>query len=602
MKAMYPQMTNQGIDSESNSGGSSFPQGVEFIKDVSYNPSKGILTFTYQDGSVYTVNIAFAEIIRDLDYDSSTKELVIHKKDGGEVRVAVSDLVDIYQGSSGPHIQVSIGSGNTIQAVIKPGSITADELAPGLAEYLANSGTSQVVWEAHGAFVPDYANMESTNRISINNGVWTADRPGFVRMYGYSGSSTTQAKLCINNQIMVWGSGAGSNNVASGVFRVNKGDVCSIKDAGGGVNCYFIPPMLDHSYHPCFSPDYANIETTNRISANNGTWKADRDGFVLISMNSTTSAVMEATIDGVKIYSDVNYSTGGAFSSTVLRIDRNSTIKLTAQNFKSCSCYFIPPKMATAPTLHIPPSDNKVYCLKNGEYVEMPVSSVTGGLTPDYSKMESTNRISANGGTWTVDKDGFVVVGAQGSGNNQYTFSINGKEILTPFYNSNNGSGKVASFPIQVSVGDIISFSFVGSGFLAANCYFIPPKFVVVPQEYKVGVEYDTGKIHPNGKKIYRKTYEIPAGTSSTTTLSTLVLEANFITTKMLTGLDPELSYVKLSDQNYNYPLNFLYVPSSGQHRYQAFVAANGNFEFVKQHTSSITITEGYVTALYYYK
>jgi len=29
-------------------------------------------------------------------------------------------------------------------------------------------------------------------------------------------------------------------------------------------------------------PDYENMETTNRISTNNGTWTVDRNGFVLL--------------------------------------------------------------------------------------------------------------------------------------------------------------------------------------------------------------------------------------------------------------------------------------------------------------------------------
>ena len=105
---------------------------LAYVKGAAYNSGTGDLTFTYWDNSTLVVNLLIADLIKGLDYDSATNELVITRRDDTEARVDVADLVDVYDGSNGAHIQVSIGSGNTINAVLKAGTVTEDELAAAL--------------------------------------------------------------------------------------------------------------------------------------------------------------------------------------------------------------------------------------------------------------------------------------------------------------------------------------------------------------------------------------------------------------------------------------------------------------------------------------
>lgn len=104
----------------------------EFIKDVTYNSTNGDLTFTFRDNTTLTANVFVENLAEDIDFDSTTKELVITKKDGTEIRVDVSDLVTVYTGSNGAHIQISIATGNVIEAVLKAGTVDETELSAAL--------------------------------------------------------------------------------------------------------------------------------------------------------------------------------------------------------------------------------------------------------------------------------------------------------------------------------------------------------------------------------------------------------------------------------------------------------------------------------------
>jgi len=78
-----------------------------------------------------------SNLARDITYDASTKEIVITKQDGSQMRISVVDLVDIYTGFNGTHIQVTVESGNVIHAVLKSGTITEAELSAALLAKLA---------------------------------------------------------------------------------------------------------------------------------------------------------------------------------------------------------------------------------------------------------------------------------------------------------------------------------------------------------------------------------------------------------------------------------------------------------------------------------
>jgi hypothetical protein len=108
--------------------------------------------------------------------------------------------------------------------------------------------------------LPDYANMESTNRISVNNGTWTADRSGYVELFVYATNSSSdsitgpEVRYSINNKViqaavvtvpLTW-----SGNYYMNILPVKKGDVVKIAVSAyhgdfviDSIACYFIPPI-----------------------------------------------------------------------------------------------------------------------------------------------------------------------------------------------------------------------------------------------------------------------------------------------------------------------------------------------------------------------
>lgn len=101
---------------------------LEFIKDADYDDTTGDVTLTRRDNSVLTFNVFLENLLQDLDFDTDTNELVLTKQDGTEVRIDASSLVDVYHGSDGEEIQITIGTGNVINAVLKLGTVTREHL------------------------------------------------------------------------------------------------------------------------------------------------------------------------------------------------------------------------------------------------------------------------------------------------------------------------------------------------------------------------------------------------------------------------------------------------------------------------------------------
>lgn len=100
---------------------------LDFVKSV--ENVAGILTFTFKDNSTLAVNLIAESLDVDIDYDPATKNIILKKSDGSEIgRVNVSDLVDTYLESNGAHIQITIGTDNSINAVLKAGTVTKAEL------------------------------------------------------------------------------------------------------------------------------------------------------------------------------------------------------------------------------------------------------------------------------------------------------------------------------------------------------------------------------------------------------------------------------------------------------------------------------------------
>ncbi|MDR2395841.1 MAG: hypothetical protein LBD57_04510 [Endomicrobium sp.] len=102
-------------------------------------------------------------------------------------------------------------------------------------------------------------------------------------------------------------------------------------------------------------PDYDNIETTNRISSNKGTWTAEHTGYVRITALSSMENGQDhivVHINNKVVYSQqINRTTKGNIPDILIErfITKGDTLKITVQNyFDSATAYFIPLKFIEA--------------------------------------------------------------------------------------------------------------------------------------------------------------------------------------------------------------------------------------------------------------
>ena len=97
------------------------------VTDTTY--TVGDLVFIFQDDSELVVNLFQASMFEDIYFDNESNELVIMPAGGGaEIRIPLGDLIPVYVGSTGDNIQISIGTGNTIEATLLTGTVTFSQL------------------------------------------------------------------------------------------------------------------------------------------------------------------------------------------------------------------------------------------------------------------------------------------------------------------------------------------------------------------------------------------------------------------------------------------------------------------------------------------
>ena len=138
--------------------------------------------------------------------------------------------------------------------------------------------------ETAAMMTPDYANMETVNRITANNGMWIADRVGFVKTVISESTSGQQDHFItrINAQIMQSEQVEANTGLRyqTGIYPVKAGDTVylsiQVNNNNGAVECYFIPPKFVSMAEPVVSedflntamvPDYGNMETNNYLQS-----------------------------------------------------------------------------------------------------------------------------------------------------------------------------------------------------------------------------------------------------------------------------------------------------------------------------------------------
>ena len=132
-------------------------------------------------------------------------------------------------------------------------------------------------------------------------------------------------------------------------------------------------------------------------------------------------------------------------------------------------------------TLAIDAEEKILLTGKDGETLasvklEPPAAGVVS--IPNYSAMESTNRITANNGEWTVDRNGFVVASIQVIGTYSAICTINGKGVGQSYSGTGAGSQAFLRDVYPVKAGDVVKLFTDAGTPTNISCYYIPPVYV----------------------------------------------------------------------------------------------------------------------------
>lgn len=111
---------------------------AKYIKEVAYAEDTGIFTFTLQDGTTKTVDLAIEKVVTNFAYDADSKNLVLTLADGSTQKVPMTAFIDDYTVEEGAlQVQLAISEDNKISATIVDGSITEAKLSSEVVKKLA---------------------------------------------------------------------------------------------------------------------------------------------------------------------------------------------------------------------------------------------------------------------------------------------------------------------------------------------------------------------------------------------------------------------------------------------------------------------------------
>ena len=235
-------------------------------------------------------------------------------------------------------------------------------------ENIAATDESWVIENVHGrGIMPDYANIETINRMPTVDTVWTADRDGFVKVtLTYQGSAfiSTSVSLRINGIQVGLANGDPTQPIVD-ILPIRKGDVFTATQTVGNwtSTVHYIPPRPFVNVINDI-PDYANIETINRISTNEGTWTVDRDGFVRCQMRaiSNRTDIVSMGIEFIVNNQIIAYSRSPVTAQSLPKelastfpVKRGDTVQIkgtgTQATFPTITCHYIPPHTIVHPTI-----------------------------------------------------------------------------------------------------------------------------------------------------------------------------------------------------------------------------------------------------------
>ncbi len=96
----------------------------------SFNAQNYTLTFTTQNGAQVVIDLPLETM--GLDYDAGTKEMIYTRADGTKRRIPLTEFIDIYIGSIGDEIQMTVEEGNVIRAKLLDGVVSWSKLSVAL--------------------------------------------------------------------------------------------------------------------------------------------------------------------------------------------------------------------------------------------------------------------------------------------------------------------------------------------------------------------------------------------------------------------------------------------------------------------------------------
>jgi hypothetical protein len=136
---------------------------------------------------------------------------------------------------------------------------------------------------------------------------------------------------------------------------------------------------------------------------------------------------------------------------------------------------------------------------------------------PDYANMEATSRITTSGGTWTVDRNGYVRCGSVTTGTTQSGIQILINDKLMTLHYIVGSTQVDNGYLLPVMKGDIVQINGINNT-NSVNCYFIPPRFAKLSAPVVSDTEYRNIFSSPDDQK--KDNTNLAAGFSLTASIA----------------------------------------------------------------------------------
>ena len=354
-----------------------------------HNEDDATVTFIYSDQSEKIVELAGF----DIDYDKATKEFILFNPDGSEKsRVDISDIIPVFDGSTGGHIQTIIHD-NEIRAVLLAGSIKETELSEILLNKINGKAESS---HSHG--IGDLSGVATTAQGT------NADNAVRFNAQTLTTAQKTQAR---------------NNTESAKIESMTWADYLTRRVAGTLENnvYYDVADSPEDGTLGWWMPDYPRAETVNRISTATGSWTADRDGWVHIGGNRTVSSPERIAFSIGGAAFTVVASAGGWFGELYPVRAGNVIAFTSAPGFTGLFCHFIPPIVAPAPPLatqpHLWPTNGSEVNLGDGTFGRR----WTGNIVAAVNVFHHVVLNNTLGGAIVIDTGGYWFTGNANSRN-----------------------------------------------------------------------------------------------------------------------------------------------------------------------------------------